>query len=292
MRIGFIGLGNMGAGMAANLVRAGHEVAVHNRTMAKAEPLVALGAKSAPTIAEACRGDAVITMLADDRALEAAAFGDSGIVANLSPGALHISCSTISVALAERLTAAHGRAGQRFVSAPVFGRPDAAAAAKLVVAAAGSDDTLASAKPVFDAIGQATFTFGATPSAANLVKLATNFLIANVIESLGEAVALTAKGGVDRHAYINLLTSTLFSAPVYRTYGALIADRTFEPAGFAAELGLKDIRLALAAGEALNVPLPIASLLRDRFLALLAQGGGALDWSAISSLAARDSGQG
>ena len=292
MKVGFIGLGQMGGAMALNLVKAGHDVTVYNRTQAKAQALVAQGARAGRTVADACRGEAVITMLADDHAVEDAAFGETGIVASLAKAALHISASTISVALSERLTDAHARAGQLFVSAPVFGRPDAAAAAKLVVAAAGPAVALETAKPLFDAMGQGTFVLGETPSSANLVKLSGNFLIASVIESLGEAVALVTKGGVDRHAYVNLLTSTLFGAPVYKVYGGLIADEKFTPAGFAAPLGAKDIRLALAAAESLRVPMPIASLLRDRFLALLAQGGDQLDWSAISTLAAKDSGQG
>jgi 3-hydroxyisobutyrate dehydrogenase-like beta-hydroxyacid dehydrogenase len=260
--------------------------------MAKAEPLVAVGAKRASDLADACRNDVVFTMLADDHALEDTAFGPGGLIETLPRGALHVSCSTISVALSERLTDAHARAGQRFVSAPVFGRPEAAAAAKLFVAAAGPADAIATAQPLFEALGQKTFVLGETPSSANLVKLSGNFLIAVVIESLGEAVALVTKGGVDRHAYIDLLTSTLFNAPVYKVYGHLIADRAFEPAGFAAPLGFKDVRLAQAAAETLKVPLPLASLLRDRFLRLLAEGGEHLDWSAISTLAMRDSGQG
>jgi len=291
MKLGFIGLGQMGAAMAANLVKAGHDVTVFNRTPAKAEPLVALGAYAAKTVADACRGDVVMTMLADDHAVEEAAFADRGIVNSLAKSALHISCSTISVALSERLTAAHAKAAQKFVSAPVFGRPDIAAAGKLAVAVAGPADALATAQPLLDAIGQKTFVLGEKPSAANLVKLSGNFLIANVIEALGEAVALVTKGGVDRHAYIDLLTSTLFSAPVYKVYGAIIANENYEPAGFAAPLGFKDVRLALAAAEDLRVPLPIASLLRDRFLRLLAEGGEALDWSAIATLSARDSGR-
>lgn len=290
MKIGFIGLGQMGAAMAANLVKAGHEVTVYNRTPAKAQALVAQGAKAAADVADACTGDAVMTMLADDHAVEGVAFGAGGIVAHLPRNALHISSSTISVALSEKLTEAHVKAGQRFVAAPVFGRPNVAAAGKLAVAAAGPADALETAKPLLDAIGQKTFILGAKPSAANLVKLSGNFLIASVIETLGEAVALIAKGGVDRHAYIDLLTSTLFSAPVYQVYGGLIADEKYSPAGFAAPLGAKDIRLALAAAESLRVPMPVASLLRDRFLTLLAQGGEELDWSAIASLAAKDAG--
>ncbi len=291
MRVGFIGLGQMGAAMAANLVKAGHHVTVYNRSPEKAAPLTALGATAARTVAEACGGEAVVTMLADDHALESAVFGEGGIVSSLPSGGLHISCSTISVELSRRMTRAHAEAGQQFVAAPVFGRPDAAAAAKLFVMAAGAEDAIERSRPLFDAIGQRTFVMSGQPEAANLVKLSGNFLIASVIESVGEAMALVGKGGVDLNAYLDLLTSTLFSAPVYRTYGELIANRRFEPAGFAAPLGYKDIRLALAAAANLRVPLPLASLLRDRFLTLLATGGEALDWSAIGQLAARDAGE-
>jgi 3-hydroxyisobutyrate dehydrogenase-like beta-hydroxyacid dehydrogenase len=290
MKVGFIGLGRMGSGMAANLLKGGHDVTVYNRTREKAEALVALGAEPAAGIAEACRADVVFTMLANDDAVEHAALGEHGIVKSLPAGAIHVSSSTISVALAERLEAAHTGAGQRFVSAPVFGRPDAAEAGKLFVVAAGAADAIDDATPLLEAIGQKTFVVSQIPKAANLVKLSGNFLIASVIEALGEALALVGKGGVDKHLYLELLTSTLFGAPIYRTYGALIADATFEPAGFAAPLGQKDIRLVLAAAEELRVPLPIASLLRDRFLTLLANGGDALDWSAVGGLAARDAG--
>jgi 3-hydroxyisobutyrate dehydrogenase-like beta-hydroxyacid dehydrogenase len=290
MHVGFIGLGQMGAGMAGNLVKAGHRVTVYNRSPQKVAAAARRGAEPARTVANACTGDVVFTMLANDDAVAAVAFDDDGIIASLRPGATHIAASTISVELSERLTAAHIGAGQRFVAAPVFGRPDAAGAGKLFVVAAGAPEAVTDAEPLFDAIGQRTFVVSETPKAANLVKLSGNFLIASVIESLGEAMALVAKGGVDKHQYLDILTSTLFSAPVYKTYGALIADERFEPAGFAAPLGQKDIRLALEAAEALQVPLPIASLLRDRFLTLLANGGEHLDWSAISQLAARDAG--
>ncbi len=236
----------MGAGMAANLLKAGHEVTVFNRSPDKAAPLVDSGAIAAKTIADACRGDAVVTMLADDHSVEGVAFGEAGIVATLVSGAVHISCSTISVELSRRLALAHADAGQRFLAAPVFGRPDAAAAAKLFVVAGGAPEAVEQSRPLLDAIGQRTFVMSDKPEAANLVKLSGNFLIAAVIESLGEAMALVEKGGVDPHAYLDLLTSTLFSAPVYRTYGGLIAEGRFEPAGFAAPLGYKDIRLLLA----------------------------------------------
>ena len=292
MKVGFIGLGRMGEGMAANLLKAGHEVTVYNRTRARAEPLAKLGAHVASSVSEACRGDAVITMLADDEALSGVVFGEDGIIAKLSKGAMHISCSTISVALSEKLTDAHAAAGQRFLASPVFGRPDAAAKGQLFIVAAGEPGTLESARPLLDALGQRTFVISATPKDANLVKLSGNFLIASVIEALGEAMALVGKAGIDKKSYLEILTSTLFNAPVYKTYGTLIADGAFEPAGFAAPLGAKDIRLTLAAGEELRVPLPLASLLRDRFLTLLAHDGAKLDWSAIGSLPARDGGLG
>ncbi len=290
MKVGVIGLGHMGSGIAASLMRSGFEVTVYNRTREKATPLVAKGAHLAATVSDACGGDAVITMLADDHAVNEVVSSNDGILANLPKDGIHISSSTISVALSADLTERHARGGQRFIAAPVFGRPDVAAVGELFVVAAGSHDAITTARPLLDAIGQKTFVVSETPSAANLVKLSGNFLIASVIESLGEAMALIDKGGIDRRMYVELLTSTLFGAPVYKTYGPLVAERRFEPAGFAALLARKDIRLALAAAEELRVPLPIASLLRDRFLALAARGGDHLDWSAISELAALDSG--
>jgi 3-hydroxyisobutyrate dehydrogenase-like beta-hydroxyacid dehydrogenase len=198
MKVGFIGLGRMGAGMAANLLKAGHDVTVYNRTPTKAETLIAQGAKAAANVAQACQGDAVITMLANDDAVESVALGDGGMIASLPAGALHISSSTISVALSETLAATHADAGQRFVSAPVFGRPEAAAAGQLFVIAAGERTAIDAAAPLFDAIGQKTFIVSDTPKDANLVKLSGNFLIASVVESLGEALALVGKGGIDR----------------------------------------------------------------------------------------------
>ena len=292
MDIGFIGLGNMGRGMAANLVNAGHTVTVYNRDAAKADPLVRQGATLARTVAEACGGDIVMTMLADDEAVEEVVFGEQGVLASLAPGATHVSSSTISVELSKRLTAAHSAAGQQYVAAPVFLGPEAAAAAKLFVIAAGAPQVLEPLAALFETIGQRTFVVSEQQQVANLVKLSGNFLAASVIESLGEAIALVGKAGVDPLRYVDILTSTLFSGPAYRTYGGLIARGEFEPAGFAAALGLKDIRLALAAADELAVPLPVASLLRDRFLALVANGGGQLDWSAIATLAGRDAGGG
>jgi 3-hydroxyisobutyrate dehydrogenase-like beta-hydroxyacid dehydrogenase len=287
MRIGFIGLGNMGAGMAGNLLGAGHDLTVYNRSRDKAAGLVDRGAHLADDVAGASAADVVFSMLADDRAVESVT---EQIVGALPAGGTHVSSSTISVELAQRLAARHAEAGQRFVTAPVFGRPEAAAAAKLFVVAAGAPEAVEPLQPLFDAIGQRTFVVGTDPTAASLVKLSGNFLIASVIESLGEAMALVHKAGVDKQQYLELLTSTLFNAPVYHTYGGLLAREEFEPAGFAAPLGLKDVRLVLAAGEGLQVPLPLASLLRDRFLTLLAQGGAHLDWAALGSLAAWEAG--
>lgn len=292
MKVGCIGLGNMGSPMAANLIRAGHEVLVYNRTPAKAQPLVSLGARYATSVADACRGEVVLTMLSDDPALESVAFNDGGITRALARGAIHVSASTISVALSDRLAQEHAERGHMFVAAPVFGRPEAAAAAKLFVVAAGENAAVETCMPLFEAIGQRTFRFGEKPSSANLVKISGNFLIACVLESLGEVLALAGKGGLDQQQFLDFMTSTLFTAPVYKTYGGLIIQKKFQPAGFVAPLGLKDTRLTLSAGEMFRVPLPLASLLRDRFLALLARGGESLDWSAIGQLAAEDSGQG
>jgi len=281
----------MGVGMAANLVAAGHEVTVWNRSPERARALVEKGARSAASVADACGGDVVVTMLADDDALESVVLGPAGVLAALPAGRIHVSMSTIGVALSERLAAAHAQARQRFVAAPVFGRPDAAAAGKLFVVAAGAPEAVEACTPLFAVMGQRTFVVAERPPAANLVKLSGNFLLGAVIESLGEAFALVGKAGVEPHAYLEFLTSTLFTAPVYKGYGAMIVDRKFQPAGFAAPLGAKDIRLTLAAAEALRVPMPLASLLRDRFLALLAHGGDALDWSAIGALAAAYAGE-
>jgi 3-hydroxyisobutyrate dehydrogenase-like beta-hydroxyacid dehydrogenase len=291
MKVGFIGLGRMGSAMASNLLKAGFEVTVYNRTAHKAEPRLAQGAVLARTPADAARGDVVITMLADDAVVEAAVFDEDGILAALEPGSIHISMSTISVALAERLARAHADQGQGYLSAPVFGRPDAAAAAKLFIVAAGPPELVQACRPLFDVLGQRCFVIATEAPKANVVKLSGNFLITAVIEALGEAFALIGKAGIDREQYLDLITSTLFGAPVYKTYGAIIAERRYRPAGFKAELGYKDVRLALAAAEALKVPMPLANLVAVRFLTLIAQGGGDLDWAALAKLAASDAGE-
>jgi 3-hydroxyisobutyrate dehydrogenase-like beta-hydroxyacid dehydrogenase len=274
--------------MASNLLKAGHDLTVYNRTPGKEQSLVSRGARAVTQVADACRGDVVITMLSDDGAVEGVTFGNRGVIASLPRGAIHLSMSTISVALSERLTAAHAEAGQRFVAAPVFGRLDAAAMGKLFIAAGGEPGAVDGCMPILQALGQSTFRIGIKPQMANLVKLSGNFLFASVIEALGEAMSLVGKAGIDRREYLEFLTSTLFPAPVYKTYGELIVENRFTPALFAAPLGFKDIRLTIAAAEGIRVPMPLASLLHDRFMRLLAQGGEAMDWSAIGGLATKD----
>jgi len=290
MNVGFIGLGKMGRGIAENLLKAGHSLTVYNRTRARAESLAAQGARVAATPADASRGDAVFTMLADDAALESVALSDSGIVASLPRGAVHISLATISVALSNRLAEAHARAGSEFVAAPVFGRPEAAAAAKMFVVAAGPAAVLARCQPLFDAIGQRTFVMGDQPASAIAVKLAGNFMLASVVETLGEAFALVRKYGIPPAQFLDLITSSIFPAPVYKAYGTLIAEQRFQPAGFQLPLGLKDVRLALAAAEAVGVPLPVASLVRDQMISALARGYGESDWSVLGKLSAENAG--
>jgi len=291
MKIAFLGLGNMGIAMARNLLHAGHDVTVWNRTLSKADALRADNAKVAGSVAEATRAaEIVITMLADDYAVGSAVLATGGVVESMAPGAIHISMSTTSVALSQQLSAEHQKRGQPYVAAPVFGRPEAAAAAKLFIAAAGDSAALERCRPVFDAMGQRTFIIGPNPEMANVVKLSGNFLISSVIESLGEAVALTRKYGVDPHEYVDFLTSTLFAAPVYKTYGGIIADQRYQPAGFKMRLGLKDVRLVLAAAEAVDAPMPFASVVRDNVLTAIGRGMEDLDWSATAQLAAENAG--
>jgi 3-hydroxyisobutyrate dehydrogenase-like beta-hydroxyacid dehydrogenase len=289
MRIGFIGLGNMGAAIAANLLRVPYATAVWNRSPAKTRPLLEAGATPAKSPKEAAvERDIVFTMLADDAALDSVLQGEDGVLAGLRPGALHISMSTIAVSTADRIAARHVELGQRFLCAPVFGRPAAAEAAKLFVVAAGANADFQMASPLLDAIGQRTFYLGDKPSSASLVKLCGNFMILSAIESLGEAMALAEKGGVPPRQLLEVLTGTLFDSPLYRTYGSLLAEGKFTPAGFAAPLGLKDMRLVGASAEELRVPMPLLSLLRDHLLQVIAQDGEDVDWSAISNAIKRN----
>jgi len=290
MEIGFIGLGNMGRAMAGNLLQAGHTVIVWNRTRARADDLQRRGARVAESPCEAARTGIVLTMVADDRALDSVVFGENGILHSLPAEGIHISMSTISVALSSRLSSAHKAAGQRYVAAPVLGRPEAAAARKLFILAGGAAQDVAQCQPLFDALGQKTFIAGADPVAANLIKLLGNFLIASTIESFGEAFALARKSGVGPEKFLEILTGTSFTAPLHQIYGSIIAREAYEPAGFAVALGLKDVRLALAAADSAGVPLPVASLVHDRFLSAVGHGFGEKDWSVIARLAAEDAG--
>ena len=291
MKIAFIGLGNMGNHMARHLLKAGHDVTVWNRTLAKAEELRSDGAAVAHTPSEAANGaEIAITMLADDAAVESSVLGDHGLAQALPKGAVHISCSTISVALSRRLADQHAKRGQDYIAAPVFGRPEAAQARKLFIAAAGAPATIERCRPVLEALGQGLFVMGDRPEMATVVKLSGNFLISSVIESLGEAIALARKYDIDPHQYVGFLTETLFAAPVYKTYGGIIADQRYTPPGFKMRLGLKDVKLAIAAAEAVDVPLPFASVIRDHVLTALSRGMEDLDWSATAKLAAENAG--
>ncbi len=277
MRIGFIGLGQMGGAIAANLIKAGHEVTVWNRSTDKADALVDAGAVRAARPVDAAQGDLVMTMLADDLAVESVVFGEGGIV---GAPALHVGHSTISIALADRLAADSGTGG--YVSAPVFGRPPAAAAGKLFVVAAGVEAALDRCEPVFADIGQRTFRIGDKPSAANLVKLSGNFMIMAAVEAMAEAMTLAEKGGVDRQTLLEVLTGTLFGAPVYHIYGEILLEDRFQPAGFSAPLGLKDMTLADTAATSLGAPMPLLGIVRDHLRSVIATEGPDIDWAGIA----------
>jgi 3-hydroxyisobutyrate dehydrogenase-like beta-hydroxyacid dehydrogenase len=280
MEAGFVGLGQMGSGMAGRLVAAGHAVTVWNRDPAKAEPLVAQGARRAESPAAAARaGGIVFTMLANDAALEAVTQGAEGILA-AGEGVLHVSCSTVSVALTERLEVAHRSAGQRFVSAQVLGRPDVAAAGQLSIITAGAQEDLARCRPLFEAIGQKVLTMGDRPAMAAATKLAANFSIAAVIETLSEAFRIAGVHGVAAETMADFFVETNFGSRMMGVYGPMIAAERFEPAGFPLRLGRKDVGLALdAAGT--DTDLPVARLLAGRMDAIIAADGGKRDWSAL-----------
>ena len=289
MKVGFIGLGAMGSVMASNLLAAGHAVTVWNRSAAATEPLASLGARVASTPERAVLGEAVCSMLANDQAVRAV-FLDGGLLDAMDPGTVHVNHATISVALAQELAEAHAARGIDYVAAPVFGRPDAAAAARLQIVAAGKPAAVDKVRPLLEAMGAKIWPMGEAPERANVVKIAGNFMLAAAIESMAEASALTRAHGVGAAEFLELMTSTLFAAPAYQGYGKLIAEQRYSPAGFAMPLGLKDVGLALSAGEARRAPLPFAGVLRDNFLDALAHGGEELDWSALALVAARRAG--
>jgi 3-hydroxyisobutyrate dehydrogenase-like beta-hydroxyacid dehydrogenase len=291
MKVGFIGLGSMGAGMSRNLIKAGHDLVVYNRTRSRAQEMQSLGAKVADSASEAAFGvEVLITMLADDRAVQDVIFEPGAAIEALPEGAIHISTSTISVDLSRRLAKSHAEKHQNYVAAPVFGRPDAAAAGKLFIVSAGPSGSIEKCRGLFAAMGQKTFTIGEDAPAANLVKLSGNFLITTVIESLAEGFALMRKTGVDPQKFLEVLTESMFSAPIYKTYGGILASEKFEPVGFKLPLGFKDNRLLLGAAEEVSVPMPMASLMHDRFVAALAQGLEDADWSAIARVTFKNAG--
>lgn len=279
MQIGFIGLGQMGSAMASNLLSAGHDLVVWNRTPDKAQLLVQAGARLARTPAEAAQGEVVMSMLADDAALESVVYGPNGI---LAAPALHVSHSTISVSLAERL--ASEQCGGGYIAAPVFGRPAAAADAKLFVVAAGEAARLDKCAPLFEAIAQRSFRIGEKPAQANLLKLSGNFMIMAAVEAMAEAMALAEKGGVDRRTLLDVLTGTLFGAPIYRTYGEMLVEERYRPAGFTAPLGLKDMSLVDAAATAHRTAMPLLGIVRDHLRLLMAREGDDIDWAGIAGV--------
>jgi 3-hydroxyisobutyrate dehydrogenase-like beta-hydroxyacid dehydrogenase len=290
MKIGFIGLGHMGLGMAHNLLRAGHELTVYNRTREKAAALSKDGARVADSPADACRDvEAVFTMLADDAAVEHAVFGENGIATGMAKNAVHISSGTISTALARRLDAEHAQRGQGYLSAPVFGRPEAAEGKKLLVVVAGKQELVGRFDPLFDAVGRQTFVVGAEPWQANALKLCGNFMIASMLESFSEAFATLRKAEVAPRTFLEIM-STLFGSPVYSNYGRIIVEDKFEPVGFALRLGLKDVRLMLQTAEECAAPMPLASLIHDQLLSAMAHGQAEQDWASLAKVAARNAG--
>ncbi|HET7542325.1 MAG TPA: NAD(P)-dependent oxidoreductase [Polyangiaceae bacterium] len=292
MKLGFVGLGSMGFAMAESLLAQGHQLFVYNRSHEKAQPLHEAGARLCATPAEAAReAEAVISMVADDAALETVTFGASGILAELPASAVHISCSTISVALSERLAAAHAQMSRGYVAAPVFGRPEAAVAKKLWLLVAGKSADVERSLPVLQALGRGVTRLGENASQANLVKLTGNVFIASLIESLGESFALARKGGVSPELMLDLFKNVFGQGSlILENYAAQVARGNHEHAGFKAKLGLKDLRLALSAADRLEVPLPTASLLHDQLLSAVATGQGELDWSVLAQVAAKRAG--
>jgi 3-hydroxyisobutyrate dehydrogenase-like beta-hydroxyacid dehydrogenase len=289
MDVGFLGLGRMGKSIAANLLRAGHKLCVWNRSPGPARDLAALGARIATEPAAAAQGEVLMSMLAEDSAYRSVLL-EAGVLDRAARGLIHVNLATVSVALARELTRLHREHGLTYVAAPVFGRPEAAAAAKLNVVVAGEAAAITRIEPLLSAIGERTWPVGVAPESANVVKLAGNFMIASALEAMGEATALVKAHGVAAGDFLKLMTSTLFAAPVYQGYGRLIAEQRYEPAGFTLALGMKDVRLALQAGEAANVALSFASVLRDHFLEAMAAGMAGHDWAAIAEVSARHAG--
>ena len=281
MNVGFLGLGSMGSAMAANILNDGNGLTVWNRSAGKAKALAEAGASVAKAPVDLASCDVVFAMLANDEATRSCIVG-SGLLAALPGSAINVNCGTISIELARELTSACAEAGVGYVAAPVLGRPDVAAAGKLNVIAAGDAATLDRVQPLLDAIGQKTWRVGNDPVQANVAKVGANFLIASAIGAMGEAFAIAEGNGLDPHLLYDLVTNTLFAAPVYKNYGAQILEKRFEPAGFQLKLGRKDVGLAQSAAKSGNAHLPLGNALAATFDAAIAAGDGDLDWSAIS----------
>ncbi|MBB2205290.1 NAD(P)-dependent oxidoreductase [Gluconacetobacter takamatsuzukensis] len=291
MKIGFLGLGAMGHAMARRLLEAGHELAVWNRTQARADDLVARGARRAASPADAAGGaEIVLSMLFDDAAVEAAVFGPEGVASALAPGAIHACCGTISLDQARRLRDAHAERGQGYASATVLGRPPAAEAGTLFVVAAGAESVVARLAPVLEVLGQRVFLAGEDPAQANLVKLSLNFLIMSTIEQMAEVFALNEKAGIDPKTVFEIMTGSFYNAPVHRNYGKMMVERVYDDPGASVRLALKDTEMVLAAGHDFQVPLPHAALARDRCLAAMAAGDAERDFVVLTENVRRDAG--
>ena len=291
MKLGFIGLGIMGAGMARTLLAAGYNVKVFNRTLSKAKVFADAGARIATDVEEIARDtDILITMLADDQAIESVIQNNPNFLPALPKKAVHIAMGTISVAQSQRLEEAHASYGHHFIAAPVLGRGDIAASGQLAIIAGGDEEVVQSCQPLFDVMGRRTFYTGSRPYAANIVKLCMNFMLAAAIESMGEAFAVIRKANVDTDLFLDLMTSTLFPSPVHQIYGAMQASDDYSSANFTVPLGLKDVTLAAQAAEHLNVPLPTAGVIRDQLISALAHNEADQDWSVVGRVAMRNAG--
>ncbi|MBO0777458.1 MAG: NAD(P)-dependent oxidoreductase [Ktedonobacteraceae bacterium] len=281
-KIGFIGLGNMGHEMANNLLQSGYDLTVYNRTASKAKSLVEKGAQLVQQPAGAATpGGIIVSMVANDQVLEEIV-SSQGFLAHLEPGGIHLSMSTVSPLTARELARLHEQHHSSYVAAPVFGRPDAAAARKLWICLAGPPAAKERVQPLLQAMGQGTFDFGTDPGAANIVKLCGNFLMISSMEAMAEALTLAEKSGLDRSTVVDMLTHTIFATPSYQNYGQMIAQKRHMPAGFRQSLGLKDVNLVREVAEHTSTPMPFASVLHDRMLAGIARGRGDMDWSALS----------
>jgi 3-hydroxyisobutyrate dehydrogenase-like beta-hydroxyacid dehydrogenase len=289
--IAYLGLGGMGLPMASRLLHAGYPLVIWNRSAGKAAALTADGARLAASPADAVGGaDFVFSMVADDRALDEISFGDHGMLAAMKPGAVHASMSTILPATARRLALAHGERGTAYVAAPVFGRPEAAAAGMLWICLSGSAADKERLLPLLAPLCQQHYDFGSEPGAANVLKLAGNFMIASAIEAMAEAFVFGEKNGLGQLALAEFFGDTIFSCPIYKNYGRIIAERRFEPAGFRLTLGRKDVQLAAETARASDVPMPFLATLLNRYTARVAKGGGELDWTSIAIDVANDAG--